>query len=120
MRARGPDTRLGRRGFLMGLGIAGAVSAFGAWLTSVGSREAMAQTPAPAPPPPPAPEVQAEADAWLAIVRARVGTHLKKSDESALREEFLNAIPGSKALRARTLPNGLDPDTVFRARELDT
>jgi hypothetical protein len=121
-----------RRRFLVGLGTAGAFGAFGSWLAAFGAGDAGAQTPpggsggkppatpAPGTPPAPTPEARAEADAWLAIVRARVGEHLKAADEPALREELLNAVPGSKALRARTLPNGLDPDTVFRARELES
>ena len=134
--------RVGRRRFLQGLGTAGVTTALGTWLGAWFTGGAYAQgakdaksggappsaTPpaaaAPAgamtPPPPPAPEARAEADAWLAILRSRVGEHLQASDEPLLREELLNSVPSSKTLRSQKLANGVDPDTIFRARELDT
>jgi hypothetical protein len=132
--------RLGRRRFLQGLGTAGVTTAFGTWVGAFFAGDAGAQgaktppsggstpptppaTPpagATTPPPPPTPEARAEADAWLAILRARVGEHMQAADEPSLREELLNAVPSSKTLRAKTLANGVDPDTIFRAKELDT
>ena len=124
--------RVGRRRFLLGLGTAGMTTALGTWFGAWFASDAGAQgkatppaTPATSPttaatPPPPSPEARAEADAQLAILRARVGEHLQAADEPALREELLNAVQSSKTLRATTLANGLDPDTIFRARELDT
>ena len=125
--------RLGRRSFLQGLGVAGVTTALGSLFGAMFAGDARAQaaktppattTPPAAgtmtPPPPPAPEARAEADAQLAILRARVGEHLQAADEPSLREELLNAVPSSKALRAKTLANGVEPDTIFRARELGT
>jgi hypothetical protein len=125
--------RVGRRRFLQGLGTAGVTTALGTWFGSWFASEAGAQgkatpppttsatpPPPPTPPTPPSAEARAEADAQLAILRARVGASLQAADEPALREELLNAVQASKTLRATSLANGLDPDTIFRARELDT
>ena len=112
-----------RRRFVRWLGLGGiAGMALGA-LGGLGAGPARAQATAPTTPvvtPPAAtPATSAapseEAKALHAILTGRYGKNLDAAQSQSLLEALENTVQSGKALRAKTLPNSVEPDTVFHA-----
>ena len=121
---------VGRRRFVFWVGGAGLASLTGGIgaLLGLTARRAEAQGKSPAPPaasPAPAapaapetPEISDEARALHGVLIARYGKGLDDAQSKGLLEAVENGVQAGRALRAKKLNNGQEPQAVFHVQPM--
>lgn len=117
---RGDASAVGRRRFVFWLGGAGALSLTGglAALFGLGAHRAEAQGKPAAPDSsaaPAEPKISDEARALHGVLIARYGTGLDAAQSQGLLESVEGNVQSGRALRAKKLLNGQEPQAIFRA-----
>ena len=116
---------VGRRRFVFwvgGAGLASLTGGIGALLGLTARRaDAQAKTPAPpavAPAAPEKPEISDEARALHGVLIARYGKGLDDAQSKGLLEAVENGVQSGRALRAKKLQNGQEPQAIFHVQPM--
>jgi hypothetical protein len=115
---------VGRRRFVFWVGGAGLASLLGGFTALLGVAPGRADAQGKAAPPPAAaapdapPEISDEARALHGVLMARYGTNLDATQSKGLLEAIENGVQSGRALRAKKLYNGQEPQAIFRAQPM--
>jgi hypothetical protein len=118
---------VGRRRFVFWVGGAGLASLTGGFTALLGlapgRSEAQAKTPAPpaiapARAAPETPEISEEARALHGVLIARYGKGLDAAQSKGLLEAVENGVQAGRALRAKKLHNGQEPQAIFHVQSM--
>ena len=118
---------VGRRRFVFWVGGAGLASLAGGFTALLGLAPGRADAQGKSSPPPPAaapampekaPEISDEARALHGVLIARYGKDLDAAQSQGLLEAVENGVQSGRALRAKKLMNGQEPQAIFHVQPM--
>lgn len=116
---------VGRRRFVFWVGGAGLASLAGGFTALLGlapgradAQGKSAAPPATAPAAPDKPEISDEARALHGVLIARYGKDLDAAQSQGLLEAVENGVQSGRALRAKKLYNGQEPQAIFHVQPM--